>query len=550
MNKQSPTQLKPPECFQCKSNAEYYCRTCKQDLCVLCKEEHVIDFDTKLHDVVIDRLKYGDIIILETCKRHQNMISSMWCLVCQLPLCSYCAEHSGHYVQDIKLVYKKQHEQHQEIIFHVKSEIMLYAHSIQSGINSDFKPCQTEILKLQENMVIKAERLKDQIDVVLEDIKKLKRYLNSKQKQQRRHISSIQKRVHRSEQLATRAIQFLLFSKNNSFYKINNKTPSASIVQAHSLIKEINKDNVFNCLVGISITEPGKRQVRTEHLFKVMSPPVLKKTFRVKPTGVRQNVSRHISCVTPNVAWVSGWNNLNLTDTMGDNLHYLEDLCHNEGVHTVTREGNLVYIDRDYNIKKLSLNNEAKSTLMRKAKPWKPLCLYCSPLNGDLLIGMKRQDALTAKVGRYNIEGQELQHNPGQGLYNYPRYITENQNGDVIITNSVLSDLGVIVVTDFLGTHRFSYTGSPKGSKFDPIGICTDALSHILVCDAYTKTVQMIDKDGQFLTVLLTEEQGVEYPFSLSYDHRSHLLWVGSSQNIMICIYRHIQRHEHLTGNH
>ncbi|XP_062573499.1 uncharacterized protein LOC134235382 [Saccostrea cucullata] len=409
MSKTPPTQLKPPECSQCGGKAEYYCRTCKQDLCVPCKEEHVIDFDTKHHDVVIDRLKYGDIMLLETCERHPNMTCEMWCLLCKLPICSYCVEHRSHVPQDIKLVYKIHQKQYQQRIVLVKSETMLHNLGIQSGINSDFRSCQTEISKLQKNMKIKAERLKDQIDIILEDVMedfraKLKCYFNSEQKEKRRHIRSIQQRVHRSEVLANRAIQFLLFFKKTNVFNIND-TLSTSIKIGQSLGKEINTDDVFNGLGGIQITETRKRDVRNDQIFKVMSPPILQKTFTVKSKSFMSNFIGHISCVTPDTAWVSSWNDLSLTDTSGESLYYLDikyiDIL-KDGVHTVTREGNLVYIDTYYKIHKLSLNNDKKSTLRMIAEPWKPNCLYCSPLNGDFLIGMMRQDTNKAKVGRYN----------------------------------------------------------------------------------------------------------------------------------------------------
>ncbi|XP_062572781.1 protein lin-41-like [Saccostrea cucullata] len=121
---------------------------------------------------------------------------------------------------------------------------------------------------------------------------------------------------------------------------------------------------------------------------------------------------------------------------------------------------------------------------------------------------MKRKDKYTAMVGRYKSTGQELQHNPCQGQYINPKYITENQNGDVIVSDSSIGYFGsgVVVVTDCKGTHRFSYKGNKPESSFEPRGICTDELLNIIVCDINTKTVQMIDKDGQFLTVLLTEK--------------------------------------------
>lgn len=69
-----------------------------------------------------------------------------------------------------------------------------------------------------------------------------------------------------------------------------------------------------------------------------------------------------------------------------------------------------------------------------------------------------------------------------------------------------------VVVVDRSGEHRFSYTG--QGLDFDPHGICTDVLGHILVCDYINYTVHLLDQDGKFLSLLLTSQQRVVF-FSL-----------------------------------
>jgi 6-phosphogluconolactonase (cycloisomerase 2 family) len=98
------------------------------------------------------------------------------------------------------------------------------------------------------------------------------------------------------------------------------------------------------------------------------------------------------------------------------------------------------------------------------------------------------------------------------------------------------------VVTDRGGRHRFSYTGPPSGSSLVPLGICTDALSHILVCDRNTDTVHLIDKDGNFLSLLLTQQDGINTPHSVDYDDNTHLLLVGSRYNNTISVYRYVRR--------
>ena len=104
-------------------------------------------------------------------------------------------------------------------------------------------------------------------------------------------------------------------------------------------------------------------------------------------------------------------------------------------------------------------------------------------------------------------------------------------------------------------TSRKSYTGSSSGSRlFNPAGICTDVMSHILLCDARTKTMQMLSEGGECLKYLLTDQSsGIDYfvPFGLSYDFYTHCLWVGSRRwagDNMLSVYRHINRHPAILG--
>lgn len=130
----------------------------------------------------------------------------------------------------------------------------------------------------------------------------------------------------------------------------------------------------------------------------------------------------------------------------------------------------------------------------------------------------------------------------GLEIYRQPSYITENNNGNIVV-----SDYRAVVVTELGGKYRFSYTGHPAGTVLWPYGICTDPLSHILVCDGRTKKVQMLDKNGNFLSYLLTSS-GVFIPRSLSYDFNNHRLWVGSSNINEVCVYNHKTQSDCETG--
>lgn len=130
-----------------------------------------------------------------------------------------------------------------------------------------------------------------------------------------------------------------------------------------------------------------------------------------------------------------------------------------------------------------------------------------------MLVGLYKEDPRTRKIVRYNHDKypiQTIQHDiTGLELYSKPIYITENNNGNVIVSDTP----GAVVVTDHEGRHRFSYTGHPPGSGCGSCGVCTDTFSQILVCDHKNECIHIINKDGQFLSHLLTKLQGLFKPW-------------------------------------
>ena len=132
-------------------------------------------------------------------------------------------------------------------------------------------------------------------------------------------------------------------------------------------------------------------------------------------------------------------------------------------------------------------------------------------------------------------------------LYRSPRNITENNNGVILVSDVMCYAL---VATSGKGIHRFSYTGPPSSaSRLTPDGICTDVMSHTLVCDGRTSTVQILDRDGQFLFFLTRQTPGIDYrPQTLCYDVNTHVVLVGTLDHNRICMCLHINRHLHLSG--
>ncbi|MES1922024.1 hypothetical protein MHBO_003540, partial [Bonamia ostreae] len=170
----------------------------------------------------------------------------------------------------------------------------------------------------------------------------------------------------------------------------------------------------------------------------------------------------HISRLTSGQVWVSDRNNIILTDTTGVKIHHFtkrSDISY--GVHTVTSAGNLIYIDSDDNINKLMADRKTHVRI-RNATDWKPHCVYSSPSTGDLLIGMSKLEIKThsmmkkIKITRNDRTGKHvltIRGDSSQKLCDNFSYITENRNGDVLVSGTF------VTAVDLEGRYRFSYTG-------------------------------------------------------------------------------------------
>lgn len=238
-------------------------------------------------------------------------------------------------------------------------------------------------------------------------------------------------------------------------------------------------------------------------------------------------------------------NNLSLINTTGDTLFHLKDLYHSHtGAFTVNNDCELIYIDIRGAIIKLSKDMKTSTTFIARVDNlWMPQCVYS--YSGDLLVGMFRKDSEASKVTRYTQTGQlsqTIQHdNSGLELYRKPVFVTENNNGDVVVSDYNFMP-GAIVVTGRGGEHRFLYTGHPPDSGIEPSSICTDTLSHILVFDGRCDLVEIIDENGRFLSHLSTQSYEIPHISSLCYDLTTHRLWVklySVSHNYNVCVYNY-----------
>nr|XP_022298609.1 uncharacterized protein LOC111107623 [Crassostrea virginica] len=263
------------------------------------------------------------------------------------------------------------------------------------------------------------------------------------------------------EQSAYKPVQFLHIKKS-SLPQIQD-TPDLTQHCLLLLTQGINIKDLGKVLSKIKITAKGKRHARNELLLTMMPSTVFQKFLKVK--GVK--CTCHISCVTKDRVWTGDYdNNIILTNTAtGDILYSVQNALRSfSGIHTVNHEGELLYVDEDYNVKKITKDIE-NINFIRTESEWLPRCLYCSPDTGEVMVGMyafityeekvvlgtnttstekvvfdKRKKTVTSgQIMRHSKTGQRIQTivqgKPPNTLYKDPIYITENSNGDVVVSD-------------------------------------------------------------------------------------------------------------------
>lgn len=561
MSKSISTQVNVSQCSQCLGDTEYHCRTCRQNLCPLCKWKHNLRLNTKHHYVVLYKYRHDVFFKHEMCVVHPDQVYDMHCEPCGLPICFFCEEqHKTHRVQSLKVAYKKKQKETASAITYIRSENLYHAQLLRSTINSDFKTIRNKVVMHQTSLVKLHITQKDLNTVLQEAYRKTNNWLIQKKRREElklyRHIAKIQIYEKRNERIFNRPLQFLRFIHSDFFYGRDRLwwmrvAPFLSYYR-FSFTQDINMVDLIELLVKFKFTLSRKqRKPGKEHLLTLMPSPELQNALSV--TGVYE--CDHISCVKQNEIWVSGYNQLILHDiSTGNKLCHVDDLLQNSrtGLHAVNPNRELIYIDKDYNINKLSLSDDLKILtvfIKNTSSTWKPQCVFCSPSTGDILVAMSRYDGEVCAgiVMRYSDIGlltQKIPHTNTQHLYKWPVYITSNHNGDVVVSDW---DCGV-VVTSQDGIHRYTYKGPVSGSELCPAGICTDALSHILVCDTNTDTIQMINKDGKFLSYLLTKDTpGIHCCGVQSLSYFDEILWVGFMNN-NLSAYVYLDRTFDITG--
>nr|XP_034312076.1 uncharacterized protein LOC117684373 [Crassostrea gigas] len=556
----------------CEENCQFYCNLCHLQLCEQCRDEHQKSLETKTHEVVSYRQRQHQLPV-EQCKDHPTRNIDMLCEDCQIPVCSKCViqDHQKHTLNDLETIYSKGFTLCLDEIYKIHQYFIPTSQDTQKVIMKDTKEIKATMDKMRTFIMAEAEMLKSLVDTVLSDkIEQVKNMEESLIEELQNQDKTYQDYISYLKTLVKKFHGYLFSAKiqnNPIIFSLSDQLKIQPIPETTKPVPPVftagqySKEDVANILGKVTVPDikPENREIKPmetastqlKHTEKEMKQDREKSDVKQK-LSLSSSVTKvkeytipdvdgvyHISLGKSDRLWASDDDSsLVQIDLQGNQLQKIQTNGGSEGYHTVTQDGDLIYVDR----KKKVINRIKQDNTINKfikTGDWKQLSIHSSRINGDILVGMRKDEE--AKVTTYNKTGKEIQNiqrdNKGQGLYSYPRYITENINGDICISDLVKH---AVVVVDKSGQHRFSYTG--QGSWFYPYGICTDVLGHIIVsnCQFLSKSIHLLDQDGQFLSLLLTSQQGIMYPCGLCVDDKNNL-HVGQKDTNTVTVYKYLQ---------
>ncbi|XP_062613335.1 tripartite motif-containing protein 2-like [Saccostrea cucullata] len=542
---------------------QMHCDTCFVNLCKACVGEHISTGETKDHKVV----KFQDrksTPIYPRCPSHAKERCEMYCKQCDIPVCISCLAAKQHLrhelskvlqiVDDKKDIIRKERNELNETIYPTYQDIASDVQNRMSQLEKEYGDLSTAITIHGEDWHREIDRLVKKLKAEIDEMKNtqiqtLQKHLeeiNKKMSDIKKEIDSMEIAIETNDLSKLFRVTSNVHTYRNLPHKIIPLLPKFVPGKIHQ--EELNK--LFGALSPSSLSSDkhGYSMTTTQKSPETGSSPPVKQLLDEPQTVTTIDTSNqyglyNVACLSDEKIWTSGGDNTMklFSINQGSLLKSIITKSGNEPCDiAVTKRGDLVYTD--YRYRTVNIVKKEKIEEVIRLQNWIPKGV-CSTSSGDLLVIMYNNDNKQTKVVRYSgsTEKQTIQFDdkdkPLYSLDSYKKYITENKNLDICVSNWGAK---AVVVVNQAGKLRFRYTGhtpAPKNKPFDPQGITTDSQSHILTADDNNHCVHIIDQDGQFLCYI---HCGLSFPWGLCTDTNDNL-FVTQERNKQVKKIKYLQ---------
>lgn len=557
-------------CDLCENEreAEATCFDCGEKLCAFCHESHknskaskhhrikafVTKFEQTEHDKIVDEK--------DMCLIHETEERDYYCRKCQLQICKLCRneEHKGHRTRPLSAFVSTKRRELLEGVDKIKEGYIDRLKRKILEVSKQVEEMSSSVESVLTVVAERAEQLKQEIDkirnILMEDIK-------SKEKSALLYLEKAKSGLNRQLLASGGCVQYIqnvvTMGTDRDILSVSRSVDEQfQEMQNGKLIPDIEETKI----------EFETGDLRTEHLQTGFGHCTVRSNGPQRSRSVSfaageardlsvqlvasfdypqsdedddcfQDESVHaLVSTSTGEAWVCcGWEStkLALINNTGNLVKQIDIEARIDDVTKTKDGGMLLSCFRDYSVKKLDKNLEI-SKLFKM--PFYPRGLAISA-DGGLLVCMTDEYSTSVLkdsrrlVAKYSESGELIKSFENDGnrrLFTRPYRVAENINGDICVTDKTSMGAGRLVVLDEDGNLKYIYEGHTSngvyGRSFSPAGLCCDLVGRILVADSNNHSIHILDKSGQFIGHLLTREDGLNCPHSLSLDPNGYL-WVG-----------------------
>ncbi|XP_062572073.1 uncharacterized protein LOC134234033 [Saccostrea cucullata] len=549
-------------CQYCEDEpAVFHCVPCGDELCPRCKVFHLKSKVPSGHNIVRLSEKLHPTNQVKMCVVHSYKAYEACCEDCQVPVCIACIQevHGKHTIGKLKDLYERQKAESEHELTKMKgqykSEIIQRIKYFKNGE----REIKTSHKNIREKMKKQAQDFIDHISAILTEA------LDESTRDEREKLMEIsqyraeaeifeqnlEQLIEKFETLteSSHPADLILYRKQNpdTFkrfkfpFKINLTLPSYTI--GH--INKTQNEHQFGKFIRghISHLTLWDDSLQAKYLtgFERVKPSTKKvsgRSLKISETKTQKGELYHVSCRDDRSAFVSGQGpGIQLIDRSGTELDKISTDWEPAGL-AVMKDGSLIYSDYDNKIiYKVSLKKQKKIFINTD---YGPTGLCCTK-SGDILVCMHE---ILFSVVKYNSSGRKIQEfetdQNGRRLFHGPWSVCENINDDICLSD--FSIFNRVVVLTKSGNFRFTYDGNVLKQKlkdrFNPRSLATDSLGHILIADNVNNAIHLISQDGDFLSYILTEDDGISLPHGISVDTNDNLWMV--EENACVKVYQYL----------
>nr|XP_034325620.1 E3 ubiquitin-protein ligase TRIM36 isoform X3 [Crassostrea gigas]XP_034325621.1 E3 ubiquitin-protein ligase TRIM36 isoform X3 [Crassostrea gigas] len=479
------------ECDLCQQPVSFFCRRCGVNLCDPCVTIHLRVKSKNGHDIVDYTSKDDD----DTCHcdSHPQNDCSAYCKTCDAPICILCVsiKHKSHEmselsdkIEELLKVIAKENDRLQSSK-HELERILDHTTKLLSSIPSVYQLRKDEVTARGDEWHKRIEEI----------VKKLHQELDGMQKE---HEAVLQKQNRKFEEMVWKVNK--INGKTRKLQKSKNVTEMQTfvpVIQKQESLSDVSQYS-FPKSYEYKIDEYLENKIKENDLpGRIISEiPTVTSVIDTGFPANEENKNRlyDMAVTDDNKVWMGGESTeLKLFDLQG-HLHHTVSITTN-GVHLCMYNKQVVYTTT----KGVRMISDTDTVVtMFTTGDWRSRGVT-SAASCDLLVCLRKDDQ--SKVVRYSSTGtvlQEIQYDSQcQPLYKQVMYITENVNGDIIVTDW---EKNAVIAVDRLGIFRYTYSG--KDTQIDVCSVATDSVGHVIVTD-YNDKIHMLNRDGRFLRYII-----------------------------------------------